>query len=73
MIQIGEVKRLGDLHEIAVVRLGESTTFDLTIENLATQLDRCRVLLDAESLPDFVTSATSADVRQPVATRLRRW
>ena len=67
------MKGPGDLHEIAVIRLGESTTLDLTIQNLATQLDRCRVLLDAESLPDLVTSATGADVRQPVATRLRRW
>src|SRR4051812_42096351 len=72
MIHVGEVECLRNPNQIAVFRFSEATALDLTIQNLAAELDRSVLLLDAEALPDLVPRASRPNVRQPIPTRLRR-
>src|ERR1700737_3277884 len=66
------MERLPSLQEVRILRLGQAPPFDLAIENLAAELDRCVVLFDAETLPDLVTRSPGSDVREPVAAGLGR-
>src|SRR5438105_2175401 len=70
VIEVGEVKPLGDLREIRVLRLRQSAARDLPIEDFAAELDGGCVLLDTQALADLVTGAAGPDMRQAIATRL---
>src|SRR3954468_22113065 len=72
VIQVGQVQGLGYLEQIGVFRLGQPAALDLPIENLAAQLDRGCMLLDAEALTDLVPCAAGPNMSEPVAAGFRR-
>ena len=73
MIEIGQVQNFCDLQQVGIFRLGEAPPLELAVEDLATELDRSRVLLDAQPLANLVARPSSSDVRQPIPARLCRW
>src|SRR5450759_1213757 len=72
MVQIGQVQHFGDLQQLGIFRPGNPPPLQLAIEDLAPELDRGRMLLDAEALANLVTRSSGSDVSQPVPARLRR-
>src|SRR6266576_1857753 len=72
MVQVGQMQRLGHLQKIGIFRLNQSPPLDFTIEYLPAELDRCRVLFDAESLANLMTRPSGPDVGQPIPARFRR-
>src|SRR5215210_1730047 len=65
------MKALRHPQQVCIFGLGEAAPLDLTIEYFAAELDRGRVLFDAEPLPDFVAGSSRSNVRQPIPARLR--
>ena len=69
--RIIQIQRLGDLVEIVLGRSGNAPAPQLALEDLLSDALRGPVLFTLEHLADLVARAPRADVREPVARRLR--